>query len=65
MASSRSFCPCRAGLSSHYRWHAYFDAEVKVFRTLNRGVGQYVSLERDPGTAILAPASILDASVRM
>jgi hypothetical protein len=36
---------------------------VKVFRTLNRGDGQYVGLERDPGIAILAPAWILDASV--
>jgi hypothetical protein len=47
----------------HYRWHAYFEADVKVFRTLNRGDGQHVSLERDPGIAILAPAWILDASV--
>lgn len=36
---------------------------MKVFRTLNRGDGQHVSLERDPGIAILAPAWILDASV--
>jgi hypothetical protein len=47
----------------HYRWHAYFDADAKVFRTLNRGDGQHVSLERDPGIAIVAPAWILDASV--
>lgn len=47
----------------HYRWHAYFGADVKVFRTLNRGDGQHVGLERDPGIAILAPAWILDASV--
>lgn len=36
---------------------------MKVFRTLNRGDGQHVGLERDPGIAILAPAWILDASV--
>ncbi len=45
------------------RWHAYFGADVRVFRTLNRGDGQYVGLERDLGIAILAPAWILDASV--
>lgn len=47
----------------HYRWHAYFGADVKVFRTLNRGDDQHVGLERDAGIAILAPAWILDASV--
>jgi hypothetical protein len=47
----------------HYRWHAYFDADVKIVRTLNRDDGQHVGLERDPGIAILAPAWILDASV--
>lgn len=36
---------------------------MRVFRTLNRGDGQHVGLERDPGIAILAPAWILDASV--
>ena len=36
---------------------------MKVFRTLNRGDGQHVGLERDPGIAILAPAWILDASI--
>ncbi|PIL20970.1 hypothetical protein P775_06805 [Puniceibacterium antarcticum] len=35
---------------------------MKVFRTLNRGDGQHVGLERDSGIAILAPASILGAS---
>lgn len=47
----------------HDRWHAYLGADVKVFRTLNRGDGQLVGLERDPGIAILAPAWTLDASV--
>ena len=47
----------------HYRWHAYFGADVRVFRTFNRDDGQHVGLERDPGIAILAPAWILDASV--
>lgn len=47
----------------HYQWHAYFGSDVKVFRTLSRGDGQHVGLERDPGIAILAPAWILDASV--
>lgn len=47
----------------HYRWHAYFGADVKVFRTFNRGDGQHVGLERDPGIVIVAPAWILDASV--
>ena len=47
----------------HYRWHTYFGADVKVFRTLSRGDGQHVGLERDAGIAILAPAWILDASV--
>ena len=46
----------------HYRWHAYFDADVKVFRTFNRGDGQHVNLERDPGIAIVAPAWILSSS---
>lgn len=36
---------------------------MKVFRTLSRGDGQHVGLERDAGIAILAPAWILDASV--
>ena len=36
---------------------------MKVFRALNRGDGQHVSLERDPGIAIVAPAWLLDASV--
>ncbi len=47
----------------HYRWHAYFGADVRIFRAFNRGDGQHVGLERDPGIAILAPAWILDASV--
>lgn len=36
---------------------------MRVFRAFNRGDGQHVVLERDPGIAILAPAWILDASV--
>lgn len=36
---------------------------MKVFRTLNRGDGQHVGRERDPGIAILAPAWILHATV--
>ena len=40
----------------HYRWHAYFGSDVKVFRTLNRGDDQHVGLEHDPDIAILAPA---------
>lgn len=36
---------------------------MKIFRTLNRGDGQLVGLEREPGIAILAPAWVLDASV--
>ncbi len=31
-----------------YRWHAYFDADVKVYRSCRRGDGTHVGLERDP-----------------
>ncbi len=47
----------------HYRWHAYFGADVKVYRSYRRGDGTYVGLERDPGIAVMAPAWVLDASV--
>jgi len=46
----------------HYRWHAYFGLDVKVFRSLRRDDGTYVVLERDPGVAILSPAWVLDAA---
>ena len=46
----------------HYRFHAYFGSEVRVFRPYRRGDGVYVALERDPGVAVMAPAWVLDAS---
>ena len=46
-----------------YRWHAYFGADVKVYRSYRRGDGMYVGIERDPGVAVMAPAWVLDATV--
>ena len=47
----------------HYRWHAYFGADVKVYRSYRRGDGTFVGIERDPGVAVMAPAWVLDATV--
>ena len=46
----------------HYRWPAYFGADVKVHQVLNRGDGQIVRIERDAGVVIDAPAWVLDAA---
>lgn len=46
-----------------YRWHAYFGADVKVYRSYQRGDGTYVGIERDLGVAVMAPAWVLDAEV--
>ncbi len=47
----------------HYQWHAYFGADVKIYRFCRRGDGTYVGLERDPGVAVMAPAWVLEASI--
>jgi len=47
----------------HYRWHAYFGSDVRVFRVYQSGNEQYAALERDPGVAVMAPAWVLNAAV--
>ena len=46
----------------HYRWHAYFGADVKVHQVLNRSDGQLVRFEHDAGIVIDAPSWVLDAT---
>ncbi len=71
-ANSQFFRPERVPVHSahvgqsyrvHYRWHAYFGSEVKVYRTFRRSDGQIVGLERDEGVTVLAPYWVLDAAV--
>ncbi len=47
----------------HYRWHAYFGSDVRVFRVYQSGDEQYAALERDPGVVVMAPAWVLNAAV--
>ena len=56
----RSFCPYRAEVVVHYRWHPLYGRRVRRHYSEQRVAGRFVHVEAAPGVVTVVAAWMLD-----